>query len=118
MECTREVARGLWSSLCALVVMLSCSGCRVNKSDVTGKYMTGSNALAVDVKADGTFVAYKARLGGSGTWKINEHQLFDQGIELDGGGRQDGFSDEYHLVWRNGGLCMEARIDEEYWCKR
>jgi hypothetical protein len=105
------------STLCVFAVLLSCIGCRVNRSDAPGKYMTDGKALAVEVRADGTFANYSARQNSSGTWQINEHRFFDQGIELDGGTRQDGFADEYHLVQRYGTLCIEVHDDTEYWCK-
>jgi hypothetical protein len=90
----------------------------VDKSDVPGKYMmVDGNAMAVEVRADGTFANYKARQNGSGTWQIDEEQ-FSDGVELDGGSGQDGFADEYRLTERYGALCIEVHKDEEYWCKR
>ena len=106
----------LRDGLCVLVVLLSCTGCRVNKSDVPGKYMTDGQTLAVDVRADGTFARYSARQNSGGSWQIDREQ-FSDGLELDGGTGQDGFADEYRLTKRYGALCIEVHRDEEYWCK-
>lgn len=97
-----------------LLSLLSCLGCAIRPKDVVGRYFTMDSdfhGVAVDINEDGTYALYANNAGGMrGRWRLNSHQFFSTGIELD--------SNEYRLARRGYGvLCLELRRDYEYWCK-
>ncbi len=112
-------------SLVSAFVLVLCSGCSLGNKDVVGVYSIhtkqGTQALAVEVRPDGTFTMYQSVNGqdtGSGKWRLHSHPYFgEKGLEFDGGNGSESYADEFRITRQFGQLCIEVRPNEEYWCK-
>jgi hypothetical protein len=95
------------------------TGCRPNATQVVGQYFREKDPglpLALNLKADGTFDSYNGNQ--AGTWRLEEQQFWDSGVELDGTNDSGNYQDQYQLTHHEGNICIETHVDYEYWCKR